>query len=804
MLVTLRYILTIILVLNCLVLYCQIEIKGFLIDQESTPLPFANIAIFTESDSALYKVHLTEENGSFRFEVPTDYYFIKFSYVGYEDVVKSISSSTDFHEIVFKNASTRLADVTVKASKPLLQRSHEKLIVNVENSILAGGNNSLELLQKSPGVVVDQDNNISMNGRSNVRIFIDGKDTQLNGDQLSSLLEGMPSSGIERIEIISNPSAKYEAQGNAGIIDIITKRGKLFGTNGSLSTNIGMGRHFRWDANININHKTENLNIYGQYSVAKRNQYMEIIIDRTFLDGDIPLQQVDMSTLFKLPIETHNPRIGMDYNLSEKSTIGILLTGFANITGQKSDASITLNDTNNALLESQITDANTQTNWQQLTGNIHYDYVPNNNSKLDLDVDYAKYNNDSEEVFSSSFFDRHNTLVTENSLLGSVEGNLRLYGVSADYSINFEDHHKIELGTKNTFVKTDNDLEYLDMIGETTTINAGLSNHFIYDEKINAGYFIYGYSKDKISFNLGLRAEKTAIEGNQLTTGETFNNSYTNYFPSSSLNYTFTPNHILGLSVSKRINRPSYQNLNPFRFFVNTYTYRVGNPLLTPEFTWSYELNYTLKQRYFLSMNYSRSIDNLARAIFQEVGEDVLVVSPVNIATVNSLAFNLSLPINFLPEWTSQWNISYSLNDYDGPIGGFRFDRLNQILVINSNHNISIGKGYSLQLGGFYLPEHWATVTQIEDISQISIGIQKRILNNKGSLRLNFNDIFYQGFPAGRTQFGTIDDIFISKRDTRYVNLAFSFNFGKQTVRASRPRQSAVQDELNRARQNDN
>lgn len=799
-----KYFHTVLFALTSMLLHAQIEIKGNLVNSDNDALSYANIAVYTQADSTLYKVFLTEEDGSFQFVIPQNKYYLLLSYVGFEEATRQVSSSSNFENLVLNNVSTDLETAVIKASRPLLQRSHEKLIVNVENSILSSGNNTLELLQKSPGVIVDQDNNISMNGRSSVRIFIDGKDARLSGDQLSSLLEGMPSSGIERIELITNPSAKYEAQGDGGIIDIITKRGKLFGTNGSLTVNAGHGRYFRSDASININHKTENFTLFGQYSISKRNQYMEIIIDRTFLDGAEPLQQVDMQTLFKLPIETHNPRIGFDYNLGKKSSIGILISSFANITGQESNADIILNDGDLNFLEFQTTDAITKTTWQQLTGNIHYDYEPNKASKLDLDIDYSKFNNESRETFASIFFDESNSILSENSLLGSIDGTLELFGISADYTSDFQKHHKIEFGTKNTFVKTDNDLEYLDKVNGTTTINTGLSNHFIYDEKINAGYFIYGYSRDKFSLNLGLRAEHTKIEGNQLTTGEKFTNSYTNYFPSSSVNYTINQNHILGISLSRRINRPSYQNLNPFRFFVNTYTYRVGNPLLTPEFTWSYELNYTLNQRYFLSMNYSSSTDNLARAIFQEQGDDIIVVSPVNVATLNSLSFNLSLPVHITSKWTSQWNLSYSLNDYNGPIGGFQFDRLNDIFVLNTNHNIRIGRGFSIQLGGFYLPSHWATVTQINDISQISVGIQKRILNNKGNLRLNFNDIFYKGFPAGRTEFGTVDDIFISKRDTRYVNLSFSYNFGKQTVRTSRPRRSAVQDELNRARQENN
>jgi len=796
-----RLIITIAICWCGLNLYGQINITGTLLDSDGNGLAYANIVSYRTQDSVLQKVFTTDESGQFNIELQEGSYWLDFSYVGFEVRRETINDSKNMGEVILTALAQSLDEVTVNATRPLLQRSNEKLIVNVENSILSTGNNTLEILQKSPGIIVDQDGDISLNGRNNVRIFLDGKDTRLGGDQLASLLEGMPASGIERIEIITNPSAKYEAQGNAGIIDIITKRGKLFGTNGSFSLTSGRGQYFRWDNNINFNHKTEKFNLYGQYSFAKRNQYMEIIIDRQFLDQGEVSSRVDMNTLFRLPIETHSPRLGIDYNLGEKSKIGVLLSGFLNRTGQESFAVIDAKDGAGDFLLAQITDADAKTNWTQYTSNLYFQHAFDNQSKLDVNVDWAKYNNSSEEAFLSTFFDNENVQLFKNSLLGNVQGDFQLLGLSGDYSKQLNEQQKIELGVKSTLVKTNNDVAYLDAMNGDTTLNLGLSNHFIYRENINATYFNYSIQKGKWNGSTGLRVENTQIEGEQITTDEVFDNDYTNFFPSFSSNYTFNPNNILGASISRRLDRPSYQDLNPFRFFVNTYTFRVGNPLLTPQYTWSYELNYTLKQRYFFSVNYALTIDNLDRAIFESGNEEVVVVAPINVDQVNSLAINASAPINFNKRWTSQWNASLSFNDYNGVIGGFDFERLNTILVLKTNHNINLGKGYTMQFGGFYLPAHWASVTKINDISQISLGFQKRILENRGSLRLNANDIFYQGFPSGRTLFGTIDDRFISKRDSRYVSFTFSLNFGKQSVRAAPPRRSAVQEEMRRARQ---
>jgi hypothetical protein len=260
----------------------------------------------------------------------------------------------------------------------------------------------------------------------------------------------------------------------------------------------------------------------------------------------------------------------------------------------------------------------------------------------------------------------------------------------------------------------------------------------------------------------------------------------------------------VGFNAGRRLNRPGYQDLNPFRFFVNNYTFRVGNPLLTPEFTWSLELNYTLKQRYYFAVNVGHTRNNLNRAIFQEGDEDYVVVKPVNISNLNSLGFIAGIPLNFASWWTSQWNINASFNDFSGTIGGFSFDRLNPIFMFNTNQVFQLGKGYQFQLSGFYLPSHYASISKIEDLSDLSVGLQKKILNDRGWLRVNFSDIFYKRYPRGRTVHGNIDDKFISKRDTRVVTFSFSYNFGKQTVKGQNRRRSGIENELDRARQSSN
>ncbi len=781
----------------------QVEVRGQLQDHEQNALAFANIAAYNALDSSLVKGFLTQEDGHFLLELAAGQYRLVCSYVGLKDHVIELSESKDLGVIVLEPLATELEDVVVSAQRPMIQRLHDRLVLDVAGSILSNGNNTLEVLEKSPGIIIDQDGNISINGRTGVRVYIDGKDTRLVGEQLANLLRGLPSSAIEKIEIVTNPSAKYEAQGNAGIVNILTKKGKFYGTNGRIALSPGLGHYFRWENSLNFNHRTEKWNLYGQYSFAKRNQYMEIIIDRTFFDNDIPNSIVDLSSDFRLPIETHAPRLGFDYSPTDRTTIGVLLSGFANLTGQVATNTIDTYNGEKTLLSEQFTDTDTRTDWYQITGNVNLKHQFQRAGELDIDLDIARYDNGSDQVFASQFLDTDGAVLSSNTLRGDVKGYLNLLGFSLDYTRPLAKGQTLETGWKNTFVKTDNDLLYLDEINGAQTINTDLSNRFVYNETIYAAYINYKFNQAKWNASLGLRAEQTFIEGNQLTSGETFDNDYFKLFPSAAFNYNFSPKHIVGLSLSRRVDRPGYNDLNPFRFFVNTNTFRVGNPLLTPQFTWSTEINYTLNQRYYFALNFGYTTDNLNRGIIQDGDQEVIVVKPFNISNLRSLGFIASAPFNFAKWWSSQWNLNASFNDFKGIIGGVLFDRVNPIFVFNTNHNIRLGGGYRLQLGGFYLPRHYASVSRINDISQVSIGVQKAILKGKGSIRFNVNDIFYDGYPTGRTVFGNIDDAFLSFRDTRYATFTFAYHFGKQSVKPQRRRQSGVQEELNRARQNE-
>jgi len=784
----------------------QISVTGSILDDENEPIPFANIAIFEANDSKLVKGVISDDEGNFEITLEEKKaYILKVSFLGFEEFEYNFSGSIDLENIILKPLAEQLSSVVVTVQKPLIQRQQDKLIVNVEGSTVSLGNSTLEILEKSPGIIVDRDGNLSLSGRNGVRVFLDGKDLRIQGDELASLLRSMPSSNIEKIEIITNPSAKYEAQGNAGIVNIVTKKGKLYGTNGSLTLTPGYGRYFRWENSFNINHRGEKFNIYGQYSLAKRTQWMKINIDRAFLDeNDNIISFYKLNNLFDLPIEVHSPRFGVDFQPNKNTSFGVVISSVINNSGSKAINKNKQYDGNGNLISNRLTDTNTESKWRQLMTNFNIRHEFKNKSILDFDFDLAKYKNSSDQSYESSIFTPNGEVSNVELLTGDVEGYLDLYGFSLDYELPISDKNKFEAGWKNTWVKTDNDLLYFNTVDGNTTQNNQLTNRFVYDEAIYGLYATYSINKEKYNVQIGLRGEYSVISGNQVTTNETFDNDYFELFPSATFNYSLNENNVLGFSLSRRIDRPSYGQLNPFRFFVDTNSFRIGNPFLKPQFTWLSEINYTLKNKYYFAFSYGYTIDNLNAGILQDGDEQSIVVKPINIESLNSFAFTFSAPFKLAPWIQSNINLNASYNIYEGLISGSQLNRSTPVVTLNSSHSINLGNNFRIQLGTFNLFPHYTSITKIEHLSSVSLGAQKTVWDGKGIFRLNINDIFWDQYPVGLTNFGGLKDKFYSYRDNRYANLSFTWRFGKQTVRARNRRNIGIQEELNRARQQNN
>ncbi|MBK7871030.1 MAG: TonB-dependent receptor [Saprospiraceae bacterium] len=680
----------------------------------------------------------------------------------------------------------------------------DKLIVNVENSIVSAGSSALEVLQRSPGVIVDQNDNISLRGRQGVIIMIDGKPTQLGSQELANMLRGMASSTIEKIEIITNPSAKYDAAGNAGIINIRMKKDQRVGTNGNFSASVGYNDYWRANTALSLNYRNRKWNLFGNYSYANTVGYNNLILTRKFREEGEVAAIFKQDNYVKFPFSNHVARVGVDFSPSKNTTIGIVANGISNAFNPTGDSETIMLDANEQRTGSFTTQNRSQDQWNNYSLNTNIRQVFDSlGRELTADFDYARYSNETDQNFLTENFTPERVLMNQSIFIGDINGYLNIYSAKMDYTHPINEKMKIEAGVKTSFVKTDNDLQYFDRINGEDIYNPGWSNQFIYKENINAGYLNYRHEFSKTwSMQLGLRGEQTIADGLQVTTDSSFNRNYFQFFPSVFVQWSPSEKHSFNYSMSRRIDRPSYRQLNPFRGFVDRTTYSEGNPFLLPQLTYSFEVSHTFLQRFTTTFNYSITDDVITQVFLQDDEQRIMVQSIANIAELEYYGLSFSATFNPVKWWNNRTELNGFHSRYTGVVANTQLDNALPTFYINSINRLTLPKGFSGEVTFFYHNKSAYGITTIQPMWQLSLGLQKNILQNKGTLRLNVNDIFWKGYPRGVTKFANVDEVWKARRPTRMAMLTFTYRFGKTTVAPSRRRVGGAEEEKQRAGNN--
>ncbi|MCB9355940.1 MAG: TonB-dependent receptor [Lewinellaceae bacterium] len=789
----------------CRSLMAQSTISGAVTDARNQPLEFVNITLHRSADSVFVKGNLSDAQGRYELApVDNGEYFIRATLLGY-DVVQSPAfavkgQSVSAPDLALGEKNTSLGEVTVSAEKPFIERTLDKLIVNVENSIVSAGASVLEVLEHSPNILVDQEGNISLRGRQGVIVMLDDKRLLLSGAELANMLRGMPSSSIEKIEIITNPSAKYDAEGNAGIINLKTKKDQRLGTNGNLLLSGGHGKYPKATAGFDLNHRSRRLNLFAGYNYSYNKYFNNLVLFRKFSENGAVQQIYDQDNFIAYPNKTHTPRLGLDYTPSDKTTVGMLFTAVSNRFKPAADNESYILAPDETILGRFTTTNRSRDQWDNVSGNLNLRHnLGEKNGELSADLDYARYWNSTDQLFNTRRFDSENVLTGTDYLRGDIGGFLNLYSAKADYSVPLGKSGKLEAGVKSSLVKTDNDLKYFILQNGEEVLDDRQSNHFLYDENINAGYLNWSREWKKWNMQVGLRGEQTVADGNQVTTDSSFHRNYFQLFPSAFLNYTPSEKHTWGVSVSRRINRPNYQQLNPFRAFVDPTTFREGNPFLQPQLTYSLELTHTFRQRFNTTLGYSTTSDNITYVLLQNDQEKSTIVTNRNIDRYEyfSLAFNA--PFSITKWWTLTTDLNFFYHRFAGEVAGFDLDQSSPVFYGTGTNTFRLPGGWTAELSGFYHSSHVFSISTIKPFWMLNAGVQKTLWDGRGTLRLNVRDIFWRGWPRGSTQFGNIDEVFKSYRESRVGTLALSYRFGKKTVQQARRRQTGAEEEKRRA-----
>ncbi|MCC8424273.1 outer membrane beta-barrel protein [Mucilaginibacter sp. UR6-11] len=767
------------------------KLSGSVTDN-NTPLDGAKVSLLAGKDSTVIKTTLTKADGRFVFEnLKAGSYSLRITSVGYKnylshDISITAQEPVNLPAVHLSPSNTALKEVAVNGQKAYVEQKLDRTVVNVNALISNTGSNALEVLQKTPGVFVDADGNITFKGKSGVMLMIDDKPTYLSAANLATYLRSLPSSALDKIELMDNPPAKYDAAGSAGVINIKTKKNTIKGFNGTFTGSYAQGFYGRTRESLNLNYRVDKVNLFANVGYNSSRSYRRLEIDRHYFnaDGSPNFSFKDVS-IFRGTSTGYNAKAGLDYYLSPKTIWGIVFTGGLSNSHDDSPVFSTFYNISGAADSTISTQNISRSKFDNAGINLNYGHqFDTTGTALTFDLDYIRDVSGSNQTFINNTFTPDGALLASQTLKNDLPAYINIYAAKADFTMPLKDNGKFEAGVKSSYVNTDNAANYFNVLNGVSTVNYDNTNRFLYKENINAAYLNYNRNFGRFGVQTGLRMENTNGEGHQLGNAQRpdslFINHYTNLFPTAYLSYKLDSagHNMLVASYGRRIGRANYGQLNPFTDIVDKFTHFQGNPFLRPQFTYNYKLAYSYKSLLTVALMYNRIVDGQGETIYQD--GNIFVGTPGNIGERKN--WDLSVNFNLQPAtwWTVNFYAETFYNAYSGLLHSSYINNSYTSYSGNANNQFTMGKGWSAELSGFYNSR--SIFAQFKNIpnGMLNAGLQKKILQNKGTVKLNINDILQTFKPSG-----DINNITNTKAsyhntlDTRVTTLAFTYNFGK-------------------------
>jgi len=796
------------------------KITGRVGDENKKPLESVTVTLLKAGDSSTVRATVSDPSGRFAFTgIPAGKYRTTASRVGMRTVwsplleITAIHPSIDLQTIVLQTISHNLQEVSVIGKKPFIEQKTDRMVINVDASPSNAGSTALDVLEKSPGVTLDKDDNISLKGKQGVTIMIDDKPTYMSADQLTNYLKSLPAATIDQIEIMTNPSAKYDAAGNSGIINIKTKKNKLKGFNGSVTLTHTQGIYPKPSGSLNLNYRTGKFNFFLHGSYSHWEGFQTLDIGRTYLDPG-PAKVVNsifsQVTQMRFTNPEMNLKLGMDYYPDNKTTLGFVLSGFQNKETDRNNSTIFLKDPQYNIDSIVYSPSMQKNSWKNGAINVNFHrQLDSSGSELSADLDYVRYSSGNDQYFDNKTYNPDWTLRDENILTGNLPSTINIYTFKSDYTRPFTKTSKLEAGLKSSYVNTDNMANYYNLINGVSEVDTTKTNHFLYRENINAAYVNLNQQYGKWGVQAGLRLENTNYSGHQLgndvsviKNDSSFTRSYFSLFPTLYLSYQANAKNQFVLNYGRRIDRPAYQDLNPFLFFLDQYTYQAGNPYLQPQFSDNIELSHTYDGFLTTTLNYSYT-KNFFSETFEQSGHATIVRNG-NIGKRQNAGMAVSVQRPLAKWWTAIFYANVNYNQFNGVLYGESININATTLSLNLNNQFSFPKGWSGELSGFYRTKGVEGQTVIDPLGQGTVAISKKLLKDKASLKLAVRDFLYTNKVRGYINFQETEATFRNIRDSRQLSITFSYRFGKPLKAASRNKTEGAIDEENRVKSGGN
>lgn len=774
------------------------EIRGILLDEDGQSLPYATLQLL-KSDSSIAKVEMSRQNGTFRFQnLNPEVYYLGISFVGYSSINKTIdlsSTNGNLGSITLRKRSQELEEVEISAEKPMIEVEPDKTVFNVSKNLSTTGDDGIELLRKAPGLQIDNNDNIVLEGKSGVNVYINGKQRFLQGQDLTNYIKSLRAEEIEKVEIITQPSSKYDAAGNAGILNIVLKREKGLGTKGSITNTFTYGDFARNNTTLNLNHRSKKFAGFATYSHFQGktsgffNMYREQGIN--VFDGETNSENESMNDRLN---------IGGDYYLSRNSTLSFSADANWSDRTNDADSRTPISQTDDFIVDSILLAPNlNESTVENYNINLNYNYKDSSNRSLEINLDYVAFNSTRDSYQPNIYTDpSEGSVLSQNINFQTTPIEIDAISTKVDYEQPLG-KGTLAIGSKISEVGTFNIFDFFDEENGVRTLNLNRSNTFEYEETIAAGYFNYKFNYKKWKFQGGLRAEQTFSKGDLKSTNtvadKVVEREYLNWFPSAGLTYQLNKNNSTALIYSRRIQRPNYQHLNPFESQLNELSFRRGNPFLQPQFTNNLKLSNIYKYTLNTSFSFSYINDYFAEVTEAE-GDRISFINTRNVA--DQQVYNLSL--SYPKQINKWWNVYGSIYAYytkftanhpdfipidRGVYGGF------------AQSTFSLPKKYKVEVSGWYTsPSIWRGTFLTKSLGALNLAVQKSWMN--WVAKLSFNDVLYTIPWRANNRFGNLFLTGTGGSDSRNVSLFLSYSFGQNDIKTARKRKLGAEDEKNR------
>jgi outer membrane receptor protein involved in Fe transport len=761
---------------------------------------FATVSIFDANTKSFVKSTTTDEKGTYDIHVTNVAFFVQIEIIGYKTFRSKTFTPTNGNlnqNFELEEDVLALNEVVVMQNKSLIKLSRDKMIVGIEKAGFGNGNDGLETLSKLPGVQLDKDENVVFRGSNNLQIMIDGKPSLLTGEELKQYLKTLDGANIKAVEIIANPSAKYDAAGSAGIFNIVLKKSAANGLTGNVRSSIGYAEFIKNYNGLNLYNNTEKWNLKFGLNYG----YNESVNRRTI---DQTVATPSLTTTLKqkndwLPVtNSYSGNFGAAHQLNKNATIG----ASTNYSIYKSDEKTNgrTEEFDNAVYKRfTILDTQDDVLNTTLTSTLFYNFASDSlDSKIDAQLSYANYQNDNDRLTSNAYFNANTNEMYRNTEAVKYQNptNFNILSAKIDFEKKLTTTFNFETGAKMSYVNNDYTIVLKDRNPQGDYIlNANRSNRLIYKESILSGYGITNLTKGKFDVQAGLRTEYINYDATSLTSNNTNKDHYLSLFPSFSVNGNFESNKFK-LSYSRRIQRPRYLYLNPYYEYIDTYNVSVGNPDLTPQFTDAFELVWIKKQKTSVSLFANFSKDEMYQIIDYDQNTKITTLFYDNIGKSKIIGLSLNTNWSLKKWWEVQLNTEVAYGQATSNLEGYKFNNSGVSYSVDLNQSFTLAKDWSATWNSFYSQNGDYGNTTFKPSYDMSFSMRKDFFDKKIRMNLSAQNVLKKSQWIQSTQQDNVTTNWINRWETRKITLSLTYNFG--TAKKKEVKDADLNEEQNR------